>query len=67
MNYPKLLMDYPKLLTVQETAGYLRVNEDTVRTMVKVGKLPGFMVGQRCIRIRESDVIDLLNSTGVTK
>ena len=57
----------PKLLTVQETAQALRVNEDTVRTMVRAGKLPGFMVGQKCIRIRESDVIDLLNSKGVTK
>ena len=60
-------MDYPKLLTVQETAGLLRVNEDTVRAMVRAGQLPGFMVGQRCIRIREADVIDLLNSKAVTK
>jgi len=54
----------PKLLTVKETATALRVNQDTVREMVKSGHLSGFVVGKRMIRIKEADVVALTSKVG---
>jgi excisionase family DNA binding protein len=35
------------LLTTKEVAALLRVNEDTVRRLIRQGKLPAYCVGRR--------------------
>ncbi len=44
------------MLTVQEVAKRLRVNEKTVRTWINSGDLPAFPVGGRGYRISKADL-----------
>jgi len=47
---PKTIKEYPDLMTVKETAEYLRCSTKTVYEMVRSNKLRTYMVG-RSIRI----------------
>jgi excisionase family DNA binding protein len=49
-----------QILTVQETAAYLKVDADTIRRWLRGGQLPGRKFG-RSWRIRKSDVDKLFN------
>lgn len=42
-------------MTVQEVADYLRVSRQTVYTLVRVGKLPHFRVGNK-VRFKRADI-----------
>ncbi len=42
-------------MTVQEVADYLRVSRQTVYTLVRVGKLPHFRVGNK-VRFKRVDI-----------
>ena len=45
-----------EFLTVDEIAGLLKVNPQTVRDRIDRDELPAVRVGQRRIRIRRSDL-----------
>lgn len=60
-------VDMPKLLSVTETAKALRVHPDTVRAMVFAGTIHGVRVGEKVIRIREADVLAILNGKAVQR
>ena len=51
------------LMTINETAEYLRVHRDTVGKLMANGMLPYKVVGQRR-RIYKSDVIAYVNAGG---
>lgn len=54
-----------ELLTVQEVAGRLKVNPETVRRMLRRGELSGKQLGHRLgWRITERDVDHWLESQG---
>jgi excisionase family DNA binding protein len=48
------------LLTRAEVARYLRVSDRTVSRLIRTGKLPAARIG-RAVRIRQSDLLDMLN------
>jgi len=50
------------ILTVAETADYLRVNRETVYRLVQSGRLPASKIG-RLWRIQMPDLIRFLEST----
>jgi excisionase family DNA binding protein len=49
-------MQDDKMLTVEEVAGRMRVNEKTVRNWIASGELPAFPIGKRGYRISETDL-----------
>jgi excisionase family DNA binding protein len=51
------------LMTINETAEYLRVHRDTVGKLMANGMLPYVLVGQRR-RVRQSDVLAYVNAGG---
>lgn len=48
------------LMTVTEAADLLRVHPRTIGRFIEDGRLPGYQVGGKIIRIRRSDVEGLL-------
>jgi len=48
-------MQGEKMLTVEEVAEQMRVNEKTVRNWITSGELPAFPIGKRGYRISERD------------
>ena len=48
-------MQGEKMLTVEEVAQHMRVNEKTVRNWIASGELPAFPIGKRGYRISERD------------
>lgn len=50
----------PDLLTVDETADFLRVSRETIFSLIKAGDLPAFRVGKQ-FRIRK-DAINTLST-----
>jgi excisionase family DNA binding protein len=57
--------EFPRFLSVREAASLMRVCDDTVRAMVRDGRLTACVVGKRMLRIREADVLALLSGKGV--
>jgi excisionase family DNA binding protein len=49
-----------ELLTINEAAAVLRVHHRTIRRFIAEGKLPGYHIGIRAVRLRRSDVERLL-------
>lgn len=49
-----------ELLTVPEAAEVLKVSAVTVSRWLKQGRLPAYRVGPRAVRIRRSDIDDIL-------
>jgi excisionase family DNA binding protein len=54
-----------ELLTIKEAAALLKMSVVTVRRWLKQGRLVGYRVGPRSIRLRRCDVEVLLESTHV--
>ena len=49
-------MQGDKMLTIEEVAERMRVNEKTVRNWIASGELPAFPIGKRGYRISETDL-----------
>jgi excisionase family DNA binding protein len=49
-------MQDDKMLTIEEVAERMRVNEKTVRNWIASGELPAFPIGKRGYRISETDL-----------
>ncbi len=49
-------MQDDKMLTIEEVAEWMRVNEKTVRNWIASGELPAFPIGKRGYRISETDL-----------
>lgn len=49
-------MQGDKMLTIEEVAERMRVNEKTVRNWITSGELPAFPIGKRGYRISETDL-----------
>ena len=49
-------MQADKMLTVEEVAERMRVNEKTVRNWITSGELSAFPIGKRGYRISETDL-----------
>jgi len=49
-------MQGEKMLTIEEVAERMRVNEKTVRNWIASGELPAFPIGKRGYRISETDL-----------
>jgi excisionase family DNA binding protein len=49
-------MQDENMLTIDEIAKQLRVNEKTVRNWITSGELPAFPIGKRGYRISKSDL-----------
>ena len=57
-----------ELLTVAQTAEYLKVCEKTVRRMIKSNTITASKIGGRSWRIRKDDIdFYLINNTNVVK
>jgi excisionase family DNA binding protein len=51
------------LLTVKEAAALLKVSTATIKRYLKSGRLPGYQVGPRAIRIRREDLAQVMHQT----
>jgi excisionase family DNA binding protein len=51
------------LLTVKEAAALLKVSTATIKRYLKSGRLPGYQVGPRAIRIRRDDLAQVMHPT----
>ena len=58
-SIPSILGAEP-LWTVEDVAGYLRLNPETIRIMARRGELPCIKVGRRVWRFRISEIRDWL-------
>ena len=56
-----------RLLTIEEVAEKLRVNQSTIFRLMKSGKLPYIKVSRRFTRIREKDLENFLNKHTFSK
>ena len=56
-----------RLLTIEEVAEKLRVNQSTIFRLMKNGKLPYIKVSRRFTRIREKDLEHFLNKHTFSK
>ena len=54
-----------KYLTVSEVAKELNINPQTIRSWVKKGKLRGYRLGERSVRILRSDLIQFIKESTV--
>ena len=55
-------MQDDKMLTIEEVAERMRVNEKTVRNWIASGELPAFPIGKRGYRISETDLRDFVEA-----
>jgi len=53
-----------RLLTCREAATQLNVSTDTVRRMVRLGRLDSVQLGKRCLRVSEDSVVSLSKNGG---
>jgi excisionase family DNA binding protein len=58
---------HPKLLTTGEVARAYGVSTSAVRRWVKAGRLPGFQTPTGQLRVRASDVEDLIAASSVVE
>jgi excisionase family DNA binding protein len=56
--------EVPLLLTVEEVAGLLRLHQNSVKRLLREGKLAGIKAG-RAWRIRREALLAFLNAGGV--
>ncbi|WP_082909445.1 helix-turn-helix domain-containing protein [Mycolicibacterium iranicum] len=52
--------DRDELLTINEAAELLKVHHRTIRRFITTGRLPGYHLTARTVRLRRSDVEKLL-------
>ena len=50
------------ILTIKQTAEYLKVCEKTIRRLIKSNKIPASKVGARSWRIKKMDIDEYLNN-----
>lgn len=50
----------PELLTVNEAAELIRVHPRTITRFIEDGRLPGYQIGNKIIRIRRCDLETML-------
>ncbi len=55
-------MQEDKMLTIDEVAERMRVNEKTVRNWIQSGELAAFPIGKRGYRISETDLHDFVET-----
>ena len=55
------------LLTVEEVAARLKLQEWTIRDWFKSGKLKGAKIGDSTWRMKESDLLDFIESSYKTE
>lgn len=55
------------LMTVAQTAAYMKLSEKTIRRMIKHGQLPASRVGDRSLRIRPDDVERYVSDTSISR
>ncbi len=53
-------MQEEEILTVDQTARFLQVNERTVRGYISSGELPAMVIGKRGYRISKGDLLDFI-------
>ncbi|BBX91359.1 helix-turn-helix domain-containing protein [Mycolicibacterium boenickei] len=53
------------LITINEAAAFLRVHHRTIRKYIADGDLPAYHLGAKAVRLRRSDVEDLLTRVPV--
>ena len=49
-----------ELMTSESAARMLKVHHRTIRRWISEGTLPGFLVGERNIRVRKSDILAMV-------
>lgn len=49
-----------RFLSPSQSAALMGCNEKTIRRRIAEGELPAFRMGKRSIRIKESDLLDLM-------
>lgn len=47
---------YMNILTLDEVAGLLKINRATVKRYLKKGRLKGFRLGDKLLRVKEEEV-----------
>ena len=59
----------PAMLTIRESAKYLRVSESTIRNAINGGRLRAYRIGagRGTLRIREADLFEFLTSCEIEK
>lgn len=56
-----------RYLSCKQAADYLSVSHDTIRRLVKDGKLSAVVIGKRSVRIRESSLVSYVGRIGGAK
>ena len=59
--------DRGSLLNVPGAANYLQLSTKTVRKLIAQGKIPGYYISPRALRIRMSDPDAFIESTSTTR
>ncbi len=54
-------MTEERLLTVDETAAYLKISQENVYRLVRMGQIPAVLAGSTW-RFRERDILDWLHA-----
>lgn len=58
-------MDLPEILTIQDVAEFLKVDEDTVRTYInrEINSIPVMKLSPKTIRILKSDLLEWMEQS----
>jgi excisionase family DNA binding protein len=59
---PVTVSETHELLTAHEAAAKLRVSVETIRRYVKAGKLRGFKLGKKTMRVVAADIAELIGA-----
>lgn len=49
-----------QFLSIEAAAAQLSVSTKTIRRAISTGRLPGYRMGKRVIRVKQSDLADLM-------
>lgn len=70
MGTSRSICDTPlagRLYSCREAAKVLDTSDDTVRRLIHTGRLDGFRIGKRCLRVRGESLLAMLTSTADVK
>lgn len=59
--------DRGRMVNVPAAAEYLQLSTKTVRKLIAQGKIPGYYISARALRIRMSDLDAFIESTSTTR
>lgn len=51
-----------KMITVAQAAELLNVHPNTIRNMIKDGRVTGYFIGKRILRLKPSEVVAALEA-----